>query len=400
MAKSIVVAHPGRQHSHQLAYALYKAGILNKYCTGLPARKGIFNLIPPFVWRTYEYYNLPFPLPYYSFHFLSGNLLRKIGFRVLNPIFFKHLDFSILKYFDYCISKYLDRMNATAIIAYENSALHSFRKAEELGMVKILDAASVHYSFQEQFFERPISFKLQKEINQRKEAEIQCADFIITTSTFAKETYLNAGVNPKKLYVLQLGVNSEIFKPKLRKFNENSCLSFLFCGNWNRHKGIDLLVEAYQMIRNLGLRCKLKIIGNNTDVFSEYNSLKNFKEDILQYGKLSQNEIASIMQDSECLVLPSRFDSFGMVVLESLSCGLPVIISNAVGAIDLVKENTNGWIIPSNDAESLANRMIWCIQNPKIMHQMREYTSRSVASFSWNNYHNRVTDLMNEISIK
>jgi len=111
-------------------------------------------------------------------------------------------------------------------------------------------------------------------------------------------------------------------------------------------------------------------------------------------GPVSQAELASVLREADCLVLPSRIDSFGMVVVEALASGLPVVVSDQVGARELVLPGRNGWVVPAGDATVLADRMAWCTRNRDAVRAMREECRRSAEAASWSSYHQRFADLL------
>src|SRR4029079_8151257 len=88
-------------------------------------------------------------------------------------------------------------------------------------------------------------------------------------------------------------------------------------------------------------------------------------------GSLSQAELAARLRAADCLVLPSRNESFGMVVPEALAAGLPVLVSDRVGASDLVTEGRNGWVVRAGDARALAERMLGASRNREDLRGMR-----------------------------
>src|SRR5262249_19340883 len=61
--------------------------------------------------------------------------------------------------------------------------------------------------------------------------------------------------------------------------------------------------------------------------------------------------------------LPSRVDGFGMAVPEAMACGVPAIVSDMVGAKEVIEEGHNGFIVPSGNSDALVDRMRWCICN-------------------------------------
>src|SRR4029079_5485547 len=88
-------------------------------------------------------------------------------------------------------------------------------------------------------------------------------------------------------------------------------------------------------------------------------------------GSLSQAELAARLRAADCLVLPSRNESFGMVVPEALAAGLPVVASDRVGADALVERGRKGWVVPAGDARALAARLLRAAQSPEELHRLR-----------------------------
>jgi glycosyltransferase involved in cell wall biosynthesis len=100
---------------------------------------------------------------------------------------------------------------------------------------------------------------------------------------------------------------------------------------------------------------------------------------------------------ADVFVLPSRIDSFGMVVSEALACGLPVIVTENVGAKDLVCEGVSGWIIPPANADALTQRMMWCAANPNAVRAMVPAARASAEARSWQAYRREVAAIVGEV---
>jgi glycosyltransferase involved in cell wall biosynthesis len=86
-----------------------------------------------------------------------------------------------------------------------------------------------------------------------------------------------------------------------------------------------------------------------------------------------------------------------MVVAEALACGLPVLVSDMVGAAELVTPGRNGWIVPAGDTTALAERMAWCVRNRAAVRGMSEQCRRSAEAATWPAYHCRLAELLRAI---
>ena len=91
------------------------------------------------------------------------------------------------------------------------------------------------------------------------------------------------------------------------------------------------------------------------------------------HGPVSQSALAEAFRNSSLLVLPSLEEGFGLVVPQALSCGVPCVVSDRVGAKDLIEHRVNCSIFATEDAESLSREIIWWERN----------RVRPEASFPW-----------------
>jgi glycosyltransferase involved in cell wall biosynthesis len=278
-----------------------------------------------------------------------------------------------------------------AVVAYENSARETFRTAQEHGITTILDAASFHYGWQDDFYEPVEAPDVHRRINRRKDEEVALADHILTVSELARESYIDAGVPPEQVTSVPMGADLEAFTPPNTTESPNEePFTFLFAGHASRRKGVDILLDASKTIRRrTENRFVLQFAGGvDDDLFPESHPA------IERLGYLSREELAEAFRAADCLVLPSRHDSFGRVVVEAMATGLPVLLSENVGAKEVVDEGKTGWVVPAENAEALAERMLWCIEHPNALLAMSDAASATAQDYSWTAYRERVTDVI------
>ena len=272
-----------------------------------------------------------------------------------------------------------------AVVAYENAALHTFSEARRRGIVTILDAASIHHTEQDRVYGYTESAALHRQITRDKDAEIALADHILCVSDLARRSYIEAGVDPGKIDVVTLGADVERFSPAPGR-SEASGHTFGFVGGYDRRKGGDTLVAAWGKVRDRVPDARLLVIGRVQAEFRERLAVLGVE----QAGQMTQPDVARKMRGVDTLVLPSRHDSFGMVVPEAMACGVPVIVSDHVGAKDLVQEGINGWVVPVGDPEALAASMIHAVEALRERPEMRQAARRTAERYTWEAYHKRV----------
>jgi glycosyltransferase involved in cell wall biosynthesis len=384
-----LVTHPGRQHSHQAAQALEAAGMLAGYWAGVPALASHRRKVPGPLWRRFIRY-APVPLPEERvLWFPWVPMLRRLGELTLTPRLAARTDFLACRLFDRWAAARLRPGTADAVMACEISALATFRKARRLGMVTILDAAATHHRTQDRYHAFTEPPALHRRITAVKDAEIALADHILTVSELARQSYLEAGVPPERVHCVPLGADVDLFAPRA-VMPEGEGTTFVFAGAATRVKGFDLLLEAFACVRAAEPSAHLLVIGPGDEAFAGVPS------GVTVSGPLPQAELAARFRLADCLVLPSRNESFGMVVPEALAAGLPVLISERVGAKDLITEGRTGWIVPV-DVSALADRMTWCARHPEAVRALGPECRRTAENATWQTYQGRLVEVVRTV---
>jgi glycosyltransferase involved in cell wall biosynthesis len=160
--------------------------------------------------------------------------------------------------------------------------------------------------------------------------------------------------------------------------------------------GFDLLLDAFDRVCAAEAGVELRIVGPRGDSFGLLAESAGSSK-ISVVGPVGQRQLAAEFRTADCLVLPSRNDSYGMVVAEALASGIPVLISDMVGAKALVEPGRNGWIVPAGDAAALAERMLGCARNRNAVRSMRDECRRSAEAATWPAYRRRFADLVRRL---
>jgi glycosyltransferase involved in cell wall biosynthesis len=139
---------------------------------------------------------------------------------------------------------------------------------------------------------------------------------------------------------------SQKTKP-LEKYQGN----FLYVGRLSKVKNLIFLINVFNMLPNH----KLTIIGTGPDE----DNLKSISENNINFlGSINNNELPKYFSNNNFLILPSYSEPWGLVVEEAFYNGLPVIISDKCGSVDLVKNNVNGYIFDPTSDQDLHNILI------------------------------------------
>lgn len=381
--RSVLVTHPGLQHAHQLALALHERELLQAFWSGVPiAAPG--EPLPRWLPTQYRQRIRRVPIPVslrlhparFQIALRALATATKAGVKV-DP-------HRVFHWFDAWAARRVLSTRPNVVVAYENSAYHTFAAAKAIGARCVLDAASFHHKTSSKLLPRTTA-PYTIEVNRRKDAEVQMADLILTCSPLAADTYIENGVPAAKVRPLLLGAERPTETPSWEP--HEGPLRFLFAGAISRLKSIDSIVAAFQRLHADGFDYELHFVGG----VAENSLLKAIHETphATHSPSIPQRDLFRIFSWADCLLLPSRFDSFGMVVAEAMACGTPAIVSTQTGSKALIETfPDSGWVIDLG-VEPLYEMLVHFVMNPSLLSNARQAALDCSKQFSWEMYRRR-----------
>jgi glycosyltransferase involved in cell wall biosynthesis len=394
----ILVAHPSRQHSHQAALALLEAGFLGCYAAGVPVSYSELGAPWRALVRRFSTYEEVVLLRELTRVNMVGPVFNRLFARYLPGFAIEPIHYQTYRVFDRWVAGLIVRNHFDAVIAYENSALYTFQTAKKIGAKCILDAASLHRVEADRRVESGPRIGYKARVDLCKDMEVMLADCIFAISELAADSYRTNIASDKCVRTIPLGVDTERFKPGVEQKSNSTALepfTFIFLGSGTVRKGFDFILESMERLLSEGLSFRLSVAGiiDRSLLSGRERVLNNIRE----YGMVRHNELPSVLRSAQCLLLPSRVDAFGLVVPEAMACGVPAIVSDMVGAKELIEEGRNGFIVPSGNSDALVERMRWCIRNATSVHSMSTAARAAAERYSWANYRRRLLAAVREV---
>jgi D-inositol-3-phosphate glycosyltransferase len=222
------------------------------------------------------------------------------------------------------------------------------------------------------------------------------------------------GADPSKIAVVPCGVDLNLFRPspqdeakRVLGLPLQRCV-ILFVGRIEPLKGIDTLLRAIALITP-ELPCwrdelSVIIIGGAPgagikEVNTELARLEDLRselgiEDLVTFqGAKDQDTLGHYYSAAEMVVMPSRYESFGMVALEAMSCGTPVVASKVGGLAFSVQDGRTGFLVPDGDAAAMAGRIRLLLEDRELRRQLGQQAARWAQRYGWPTIANQIVDL-------
>ena len=211
-----------------------------------------------------------------------------------------------------------------------------------------------------------------------------------------REFYLAHGVDDSRIFLTPYAVDNEFFFSRARELatrRENLRLKLgvadgpivMFCGKLSRVKAPGDLLEAFARARRMGNKANLLFVGDGPlRGVLESRSQELGLEGVVFAGFRNQGELPDLYAAADVLALPSASEPWGLVVNEAMCFGLPVIVSDRVGAgVDLVREGENGFIFPAGDIARLAEILATVLKNGDLRRRLGQASREKVARWSY-----------------
>lgn len=250
----------------------------------------------------------------------------------------------------------------------------------------------------------------ERETDQRLDCEgeiMRYADRLIAATPLEKNqmSWLY-GADSRKITIVPPGVDLNRFKPMSQAEARDQIgipadhKMILFVGRIQPLKGIDILLKALAEVQkrepDLAQKMCLSVIGgdsgaNQSNEQTELDRLDSLRaeldlDDFVTFlGAKDQDTLIYYYSAAEMVIMPSHYESFGMVALEAMACGTPVIASDVGGLSFNIEDGYNGFLVQGRDPQALADKIILLLKHPLLRDQLSEQAQAWVMRYSWVN---------------
>ena len=397
----VVLSHPGTgpfvQHA---ARALYESGLLAAYVTtfhydrnsllgavlrtalGLVVRDADRQLARREISEVPRHLICSHPLP---------EFIRMAALKGANPITTDRVWEITEKWFDGMVARRHLRGTA-AVYAYEHAALATFKAQKQRGGLCLYDMPICHHAATrrwigpeyEKFPELLTAYErhrwaLAEKRNRRKDEELRLADRVIAASKFVRDSLVDAGVAPEKIWQIPSGappVETAGRRPDPANF------VFIMAGHLSVRKGTHYLLEAWRKLKPGGA-AELWLIGN----WQLPDAMKQgLPGRVLVSPTIPRSELYARFDRANVLVFPTLAEGLALTPLQAMSRGLPVITTPNSGCETFIRNGENGWLVPPCNPEALATAMESAMARPADTEAVGRSAAATVADWQWSDY--------------
>ena len=175
-------------------------------------------------------------------------------------------------------------------------------------------------------------------------------------------------------------------------------LQFLVCGQMIHRKGLDILLHACEKLKNLNWQLTLVGDGPLRRTLQREFARRFPPGRVIFKGEIPYDQRPEAFAGQHIFVFPSRWDGWGMVVVEAMAAGLPVLTTDQViAAHEFVTSGVNGFVIPANDSMALAERIAYFIRNPDKISPMATAARQTLKNYRPESGAERLAHFLNRI---
>lgn len=233
---------------------------------------------------------------------------------------------------------------------------------------------------------------------------------IVSTETEGEQLRRLYGLPQSHTRVIPCGVDLDAFTPitlerraeARRTLGLGDTPTLLFVGRLDPIKGIDLLLESVALLQT---PARLLVVGGDPNGDPEVERLRAFAANLgiadrVEFpGAVPQGDLPMYYHAVDAVVVSSRYESFGLVAVEALACGAPVVASAAGGLPSVVRDGENGLLVRWRTPQAFAEQIDLLLSDDALRERLATFARPSVERFDWQRIGDRVRELYQELTI-
>lgn len=294
-----------------------------------------------------------------------------------------------------------DDSSPTWFWGFQGSCRQSLAAAQQQGAKAICEFATAHVTaavriLNEEAEKHPdwagtiSNFHFPSWYREHLEAEPHAADVCIAASDFTRRSLLEVGIQKERIEILPLAADLEQFAFERRAVGGK--LKVLFVGGVGQRKGFRYLIDAIQRLDSA--QVQLSVLG---PLPPDTRPLDAVSAHFQYLGQTDQSGVAAEMLRHDVMVLPSVFEGFGLVIVEAMATGMPVIASTHSCGPEVIREGMDGFVIEPNDVEGMAGHLHTLASNRDRCVEMGVSASQRARDFGWEGHQSRLSKVLESI---
>ena len=226
---------------------------------------------------------------------------------------------------------------------------------------------------------------------------VSAADRIVAANVVERAELLrDYAAHSSRIATIPCGVDTDLFTPgdraeARRRLDLDGRPVLLWVGRIAPIKGLDTLLDAVARLSESGQDMRLLVVGGDADERTSGHEISlrqrierlGLGDSVRFLGPQPQGVLPLYYAASDVTVLPSYYESFGMVALEAMACGSPVIASRVGGLVTTVRDGVTGFLVPDGDVEALAERIETLVGDPELRWRLGREGVRWAAQHRW-----------------
>jgi alpha-maltose-1-phosphate synthase len=300
---------------------------------------------------------------------------------------------------DKAVAGRIDRGGIDAVYAYEDGALETFKAARNRGIKTVYELPIAHWKYMHELLEEEAelcpgwaetipSGQDSSEKTDRKDAELELADLIFVPSHYVIETLPESLRNSARVHVCPYGAPPVVTRAGKER---NSKLRVLYVGGLTQRKGVAYFLRA---LRKVGSLVEVTLIGSRVGACAELD------EALARYryiATLPHSQVLAEMERHDVLVFPSLTEGYGLVILEALSRGLPVITTRNTGGPEVIRDGCEGFFVPIRSADAIAEKIELLAGDRDLLEAMSAAALKRAQECTWEKYRELLACTVEEV---
>ena len=201
---------------------------------------------------------------------------------------------------------------------------------------------------------------------------------IVCISKYVKDHLIKIGINEAKLHIIYNGIDIELFNSVILDNEHDLIIGTV--GRLDKQKGIDILITAFRKVLIKYPQARLEIIGDGPQKEQLIDLVEELKlvNYVTFYGKMTPNDVREKMCRWKSFVLASRWEAFGIVIIEANAIGLPVVATDVEAIPELISDGRNGYLVDPENSDDLYEKIGKLLNNSEEAKLMGENGVRIV----------------------